>query len=92
MQMFDKFSVSYDIDSWNEYVEMISSKVRLSYERVLNLENALNYINHELFTIYYRHSILKAVIKFVRIKFNDLRIAKKEMIKMKIIMTICQES
>ena len=88
MQMFDEFSVSYDIDNWGEYVEMILSKARLSYERIINLENVLNYISYEIFTIYYRHSILKAFIELVKIKLNDLRIAKKKMIKMKTIMTI----
>ena len=67
---------------------MISSKAKLSYKRIINFENALNYISYKIFIIYYRHSILKAFIEFIKIKLNNLRIAKKEMIKMKIIMTI----
>lgn len=86
--MFDESSTSYNIDNWGRYVEMIPPKARLPYKRIINLENALNYINYEIFTIYYRYSILEAFIKFVKIKLNDLRVVKERVIKMKAIMTI----
>ena len=88
MQMFDEFSVSYDIDSWGEYVEMISSKARLSCKRTVKLENAVDYIRHEMFTIYYRYSILEVLVELIKVELNDLRVAKKEMIKMKTTMII----
>lgn len=88
VQMFDESPASYGIDSWGGYVEMVPPKARLPYERVVNLENALDYINHGLFTVYYRHSILKAPTELARTELNGLRVAKEGVTKMKATMTI----
>ena len=88
VQMFDESPASYGIDSWGGYVEMIPPKARLPYERVINLENALDYISYGIFTVYYRHSILKAPTELAKTKLNGLRVAKEGVTKMKATMTI----
>ncbi|KAL9009738.1 MAG: hypothetical protein Q9173_005261 [Seirophora scorigena] len=88
VQMFDESPASYGIDSWGGYVEMVPPKARLPYERVVNLENALDYISHGLFTVYYRHSILKAPTELAKTELNGLRVAKEGVTKMKATMTI----
>ena len=88
VQIFDESPASYGIDSWGGYVEMIPPKARLPYEKVLNLENALDYISHGMFTVYYRHSILKAPIELAKIELKGLRVAKEGLTKMKAAMTI----
>lgn len=88
VQLFDESPASYGIESWGGYVEMIPPKARLPYERVVNLENALDYISCGMFTVYYRHSILKAPVEIARIELNGLRVAKEGLTKMEAMMTI----
>ena len=88
VQIFDESPASYGIDSWGGYVEMIPPKARLPYERVINLENALDYISQGVFTVYYRHSILKLPTEIAKTELNGLRVAKEGVTKMKATMTI----
>lgn len=88
VQIFDESPASYGIESWGGYVEMVPPKARLPYERFINLENALDYISHGMFTVYYRHSILRAPTELAKIELNGLRVAKEGLTKMKATMTI----
>lgn len=88
MQVFDESPASYGIDSWGGYVEIVPPKARLPFERVVNLENALDYISRGLFTVYSRHSILKVPTELARTELNGLRVAKEGVTKMKATMTI----
>ena len=91
VQIFDESPASYGINSWGGYVEMVPLKARLPYERVVNLENALDYIKTGFFTVYYRHSNLKALTELARTELNGLRVAKEGVTKMKATMTISKD-
>lgn len=88
VQMFDESPASYGIDSWGGYVEMVPPKARLPCKRTVKLENAIDYIRHGIFTIYYRHSILGALVELTKLELNGLRVAKEGMTKMKATMVI----
>ncbi len=67
---------------------MISPKALLPYEKTATLENALDYISHGMFTVYYRHSILEGPIEFAKVELNGLRVAKEGVAKVKTTMRI----
>ena len=88
VQLYDESPVSYGIDTWGGYLEMIPPKARLPYEKSANLENALDYIKHGTFTIRYRQSILEAPIELAKVELNGIRVAKKGIAKAKATMRI----
>lgn len=67
---------------------MIPPKARLPYEKSATLENALDYISHGMFTVYYRHSILEGPTELAKVKLNGLRVAKEGVTRMKATMRI----
>lgn len=67
---------------------MILSEVSLLYEKIVRLENAVDYMKEEIFVIQYRQSVLKVPIELARAKLDGIRIAKAGVTKMKAIMKI----
>jgi len=87
-QIHDESPASYGINTWGGYFEMIPPKALLPYKKTATLENALDYISHGMFTVYYRHSILEGPIELAKVELNGLRVAKEGVTKVKTTMRI----
>ena len=88
VRIFEESPASFCIDSWGGYVEIVPPKARLLYERVVRLENALDYISHGMFTMYYRHSILQVPTELATVELYGLRVAMEGVTKMTATMRI----
>ncbi len=63
---------------------MIFSEIFLFYKKIEIFESIFNYFDYETFIVCYHHSARDVSIDIVEFELSKFRVAKKEMIKMKI--------